>query len=533
MNKTTVTVIPATVSPNSFKALNVLARKRVAAYARVSTDTEEQLNSYAAQVDYYTKYIQSKPEWEFVKVFTDEGITATNTKRRDGFKDMVEDALNGSIDLIITKSVSRFARNTVDTLTTVRKLKEKGVEVYFEKENIYTLDSKGELLITIMSSLAQEESRSISENVTWGQRKRMADGKVSMAYKHFLGYTKGPDGTPQVVESEAAVVRRIYGLFLEGKTIREICNTLTAEGIPTPGGSAVWAVSTARSILQNEKYTGNALLQKRYTVDFLTKTTKVNEGEVPQYFVQGSHPAIIDLSTFELAQAEMKRRGALGKQFSGNGLFHCRVVCGDCGGFYGSKVWHSTDPYRKVVWLCNRKYAQKSAVGCHTPHLSEEQIQQGFVTAFNSLLADKSRYMAAYDAAAKKAASTSALDQEISSLQADSAAVMEAVQACVKENAVTVQNQEEYVRRYNELTAQYKAAKERLTRLEAEKQERTARAEQIRRFHGILSQTNPLTGFDPRLWCAAVDTVKVHSIDNIVVRFTGGTEVSVSLAGQA
>ena len=186
-----VTVIPPTIQPITHLARNARWRRRVAAYARVSTSSEEQITSYEAQVDYYTRFIQSKPEWAFVRVYTDEGISAVNTKKREGFNQMVRDALDGKIDLIVTKSVSRFARNTVDSLVTVRKLKEKGVEVYFEKENIYTLDSKGELLITIMSSLAQEESRSISENVTWGQRKRFADGKVSLPYSHFLGYRKG------------------------------------------------------------------------------------------------------------------------------------------------------------------------------------------------------------------------------------------------------------------------------------------------------------------------------------------------------
>ena len=180
-----VTVIPPTIQPITHLARNAVVRRRVAAYARVSTSSDEQLTSYEAQVDYYTRFIQSKPEWEFVRVYTDEGISAVNTKKREGFNQMVRDALDGKIDLIVTKSVSRFARNTVDSLVTVRKLKEKGVEVYFEKENIYTLDSKGELLITIMSSLAQEESRSISENVTWGQRKRFADGKVSLPTATF------------------------------------------------------------------------------------------------------------------------------------------------------------------------------------------------------------------------------------------------------------------------------------------------------------------------------------------------------------
>ena len=209
-----ITVIPATIDRHTGVVAGCVHRRRVAGYARVSTDSEEQLTSYEAQVDYYTHYIQSNPDWRFVKVYTDEGISATNTKKRDGFNHMIQDALDGKIDLIVTKSVSRFARNTVDSLTTVRKLKEKGVEVYFQKENIYTLDSKGELLITIMSSLAQEESRSISENVTWGQRKRFADGKVSLPYRQFLGYRKGADGLPEIVPEQAEIVRRIYRAFM-------------------------------------------------------------------------------------------------------------------------------------------------------------------------------------------------------------------------------------------------------------------------------------------------------------------------------
>ena len=205
-----VTVIPAKLDRATFMPLDKPIKRRVAGYARVSTDSEEQQTSYEAQVSYYTEYIQKRDDWEFAGVYTDQGISATNTKHRDGFNRMIADALDGKIDLIVTKSVSRFARNTVDSLTTVRKLKEKGVEVYFEKENIYTLDSKGELFITIMSSLAQEESRSISENVTWGQRKRMADGKVTMPYGRFLGYRKGEDGLPEIVPEEAEVVKLIY-----------------------------------------------------------------------------------------------------------------------------------------------------------------------------------------------------------------------------------------------------------------------------------------------------------------------------------
>ena len=284
-----VTVLPATRNRFTTAPIASVQKRRVAAYARVSTDSDEQLTSYEAQVDYYTHYIKERPDWTFAGMYADEGISGTNTKRREGFNQMITDALAGKIDLIVTKSVSRFARNTVDSLTTVRKLKEKGVEVYFQKENIYTLDSKGELLITIMSSLAQEESRSISENVTWGCRKRFADGKVSMPYKNFLGYRKGGNGEPEIVPEEAEVVRRIYRLFLEGQTPYGIKQILEAEHIPTPTGKQTWQTATILSILTNEKYKGDALLQKTFCTDFLTKKMKVNEGEVPQYYVENSH----------------------------------------------------------------------------------------------------------------------------------------------------------------------------------------------------------------------------------------------------
>jgi Site-specific recombinases, DNA invertase Pin homologs len=308
-----VTVIPATVNLRRQDSGEICGKRRVAGYARVSTDQDEQLTSYQAQVDYWEKHIRSNPEWEYIDVYCDEGISATSTKKRDGFNRMVADALDGKLDLIVTKSVSRFARNTVDTLTTVRKLKEKGVEIWFQKENIFTLDSKGELLITIMSSLAQEESRSISENVTWGVRKRFADGKVSLPYKRFLGYEKGPDGLPAVVEDEADIVRLIYRLFLFGKSPNFIASLLTDSGFPSPGGKAKWGANVIVSILANEKFQGMARLQKKYTVDFLTKRQKINEGEVQMYMVTDSHPAIIEPEIWDLAQVEMKRRKSIGR----------------------------------------------------------------------------------------------------------------------------------------------------------------------------------------------------------------------------
>jgi DNA invertase Pin-like site-specific DNA recombinase len=302
--------IPATLAQYTSTPLAEMKKKNVAGYARVSTDTKEQLSSYESQVNYYTKYITSKAEWDFVKVYTDEGISGTSTSKRQGFKTMIQDALDGNIDLIVTKSVSRFARNTVDSLTTVRKLKEKGIEIYFEKENIWTLDSKGELLITIMSSLAQEESKSLSENCTWGIRKKFEEGVIRMSYSSFLGYEKDNEGNIAINEREAKIVKYIFSRFLQGLNPNLIAAELETKQIPNVKGNIKWYGTTIRSMLKNEKYTGNAILQKTYSVDFLSKKRKKNNGEITKYYVENSHPAIISQAKFDLVQEEFEKRGA-------------------------------------------------------------------------------------------------------------------------------------------------------------------------------------------------------------------------------
>ncbi len=431
-----VTMIPAKLDRATFTPLDQTIKRKVAGYARVSTDSEEQQTSYAAQVSYYTEYIKKRADWEFVNVYTDQGISATNTKHRDGFNAMITDALDGKIDLIVTKSVSRFARNTVDSLTTVRKLKEKGVEVYFEKEQIYTLDSKGELFITIMSSLAQEESRSISENVTWGQRKRMADGKVTMPYGRFLGYRKGEDGLPEIVPEEAEVVRLIYRSFMEGLTSGKIAQLLMEKKITAPGGKEKWHSSTIESILTNEKYKGSALLQKKFTVDFLTKKVKINEGEVPQYFVERSHPPIIDPEEFELVQAEIARRKAIGRVYSSSNIFSAKIVCSCCGSFFGSKVWHSTSKYRRVIWQCNHKF--QNGEKCETPHLYEDAIKEKFIEVCNRIAPDKADFIASCREIVVMLSDCTALDRRIESQYAHLNELAAAMQSFIKENAMNL-----------------------------------------------------------------------------------------------
>ena len=395
-----------------------------------------------------------------MNVYTDEGITGTSTKHREGFKKMVADALAGNIDLIVTKSVSRFARNTVDSLTTIRKLKEHGVECYFEKENIWTFDGKGELLITIMSSLAQEESRSISENCTWGQRKRFADGKVTIPFNRFLGYDRGANGELIVNPEQAETVRSIYDMFLQGLTYNGIAKALTAKGIKTPGGKDKWSISTVRSILSNEKYKGDALLQKRFTVDYLTKKQKKNEGEIPQYYVEGNHEAIIPPEKFDMVQREMAKRGKGKKYHSGVHPFSSKIKCGECGGWYGSKVWHSNSKYRRIVWQCNHKFSKDKH--CSTPHLTDEEIKAAFLSAANKLLADKDAVLQNGREMSGLLFDTAALEKERDELLQEVQVVADMVQKCIYENAHVALDQESYQKKYDDLTARYETKKQKL-----------------------------------------------------------------------
>lgn len=516
-----VTMIPATINPLTQFSAIATQKRRVAGYARVSTDSDEQQTSYEAQVNYYTNYIKSKPEWDFVSVYTDEGISALNTKKREGFNRMIEDALAGKIDLIITKSVSRFARNTVDSLTTIRKLKEANCECYFEKENIWTFDGKGELLLTIMSSLAQEESRSISENVTWGQRKRFADGKVSMPYKQFLGYRKGENGEPEIVQEEAEIVKRIYDEFLEGKTVGNIAKLLTEENIKTPAGKNNWQASTIESILSNEKYKGDALLQKRFTVDFLQKKLKSNEGEVPQYYVENSHVAIIHKEKWNLVQSELERRKELGRKYSGKSILSSKIICGDCGQFYGSKIWNSNSKYRRTIWQCNNKFSNGKK--CITPHIDEDEIKDKFVEVFNEIILRKEDILSDCRLIQSELTDCKELDNRICDLSSELEVIANIVKQHIDDNAKQMQDQTKYIEKYESLASKYKKIKEELDSITAKRNERVKKAELIGGFMFCLNETQgAIIEFDKALWIATVDNVTIEKNGKICFKFKNG-----------
>lgn len=501
--KKKVTTIPATKTKYSSKSKVQVTKRRVAGYARVSTDSDEQFTSYEAQVDYYTNYISNRADWVFVGIYTDEGISGTNRKHREGFNSMIKDALDGKIDLIITKSVSRFARNTVDSLTTVRELKEAGVEVYFEKENIWTFDSKGELLITIMSSLAQEESRSISENVTWGQRKRFSDGKVSVPFGNFLGYDKGPDGNLVVNKEQAKIVKKIYRYFLEGNTPYRIAKMLTEEGIPTIQGKKKWSAGPVKNILTNEKYKGDALLQKSFTVNFLTKEKKINEGEIPQYYVEKNHEAIIEPKVWDFVQDLLEN-----KPRYNNDIFSSKIVCGCCGSFYGAKTWHSNSKYKRTIWRCNNKYSKKGNP-CKTPHLYEEDIKKAFIDSVNKLVFNKGHIiddLKLLEDIFDTTELNKALEDSVEKMNTSK----EKIEKLIDENSKVSSDQIEYAKKYEKLVNKFNTEKEKYEDLCAQIQDKESRKLKYDFFIEKLDALNPLDEFDPILWNLMLDKMVVN-----------------------
>lgn len=380
-----------------------------------------------------------------------------------------------------------------------------------------------------MSSLAQEESRSISENVTWGQRKRFEKGRVSFAYASFLGYDKNPGVDkclPPVINPEQAeIVKQIYKLFMQGKTTCAIAKILTEAGIKTPRGKDTWSVSTIESILTNEKYKGAAILQKTFTTDFLTKKCKVNEGEVPQYYVENNHEAIIQPDEWDIVQKEYARRKALGRRYSGNSVFCTKIVCGDCGSFYGAKVWNSTSKkYRRTVWQCNGKF--KGEQKCTTPHLDEKDIKARFVEAFNQLMQIKELLLDKAEEIKKTYSDCTELDEQCQSITREMEDISEVTRRLISMNATTAQDQKAFTEQYNSCVERFDACASQLEELEKEKALRQSRAVAFDAFITALKQSpDCLTEFDERVWQITLEKATVYHDGRIVFQFLNGTEI--------
>ena len=378
-------------------------QKRVAAYCRVSTDSEEQLTSYTNQMKVYTEMIASNKEWEFAGLYADEGISGTRADKRPQFQKMIDDCHKGKIDMIITKSVSRFARNTVDCLDYVRSLKEIGVGIYFEEQNIDTLKSDSELYLVIYAGFAQSESESISKNITWTHRKNFEEGKVIFAYNRMLGYKKGEDGNPEIVPAEAAIVERVFDMYLSGKSTYEISDILQGENIEIPGKKITFNKTMISRMLKNEKYCGDAILQKTVTLDPISKRRKPNEGEAPMWLVENSHPAIVTREKFNKVQEETARRKTLLPQSRKTALTASEkyskyaltevMMCGECGSRYKRVTWNIRGK-RRIVWRCMSRldYGKKYCTDSIT--VDEQALQRAIVRALNQFnIEDESTYL--------------------------------------------------------------------------------------------------------------------------------------------
>lgn len=381
---------------------------RVAAYCRVSTEQDEQLNSFENQVTYYTEYINRNPQYELAGIYADEGISGTSTKRREDFNRMIRDCEAGKIDLIITKSISRFARNTQDCLNYSRKLKDLGIGVMFEKEAINTLDSTGELLFTILSSLAQDESRSISENCQWGIRSLFKQGVLHLNANRFYGYDKDEDGKLVINPEQAKVVRWIFESYMDGVSPDVLARKLNEDGVPSCMGEAKWATSTIVGILQNEKHMGDAILQKTYTADFLTKKMVKNEGQIEQYYVKDDHEAIVDKRLWEAVQMEIARRKeylqehglrTMGR-YTDSQPFSNRVFCGTCGNVFWRRTLSRLNGKVKV-WMCGQRYREKGKIGCTSKTLQEKDLHRAFLMAWNGVLENRSDFLPIWEEQAR------------------------------------------------------------------------------------------------------------------------------------
>ena len=391
-----VEVIPATWNPTD-ESSREIRKLRVAAYCRVSTELEQQQSSYDIQIEYYTRHIMQNPNWIFAGVFADDGRSATNTFRRDDFNQLMDQCLKGKVDMVITKSISRFARNTVDCISWVRKLKEKNVAVYFEKENLNTLDDSTEMILTILSSQAQEESRAISTNVKWGYARKFEKGESTR--QRSYGFRKAPTGEMCIVEEEAAVIRNMARWFLDGDSLERIKHRLEDAGIETTTGKRTWSTGTIYNILTNEKIMGDVLLQKTFTADYLTKRRVKNSGQQKQYYVKNHHEAIIPKTVYYKIQEEIARRSSLKKDGTrkgktAQGVYSSKyaltgiMVCNECGAHYRRTTW-AKNGKKVIVWRCINRL-EHGTKRCHeSPTLKEEVIQEAIMGKLHSLSIDQ------------------------------------------------------------------------------------------------------------------------------------------------
>lgn len=515
-----ITVIPARRRVGNTVNKEVKPKLKVAAYCRVSTDSDEQATSYEAQVEHYTNFIQKNDEWEFAGIFADDGISGTNTKKREEFNRMIEECMAGHIDMIITKSISRFARNTLDCLKYIRQLKEKNIPVFFEKENINTMDSKGEVLLTIMASLAQQESESLSKNVKLGLQFRYQNGEVQVNHNRFMGYTKDDKGHLVIEPEEAEIVKRIYLEYLQGASLKQIGEGLQEDGILTAAGKAKWRPETIKKILSNEKYIGDALLQKTYTVDVLTKKRVKNNGIVPQYYVENSHDPIIPRDLYMQVQEEMLRRANLHsgenrkkRVYSSKYALSSIVYCPKCGDIYRRIAWNNRGKH-SIVWRCVSRVEHGPSC-CDAPTVQETDLQNVVVKAINLALGGKDEMLVALE---ENIATVFALGDDGS---------IESINAKLEELQKELLKRANAKKDYNDLADEIDRLRELKQDAMVENAVREGLKQRIAEMQQFLAeQTDEIEEYDETLVRRMIEKITVYE-DRFTVEFKSGTSIDV------
>ena len=527
-----IKIIPPKANMNTEKKKKV-KKINVAAYCRVSTAQEDQETSYEAQVAYFTKLITENPSWQLAGIYADDGISGTDMKKRDNFNAMMERCLqkDGDIDLILTKSISRFARNTVDCLSCIRKLKERNIAIYFEKENINTLESTGELLITILSSQAQEESRNISENVKWGLKRKYEKGEVLV--RRMFGYGKSTDGQLYIIPEEAEVVRLIYGKYLEGESLNSIARLLKEKGIKTIRGNTEWNVNSIRTILINEKYIGDARAQKTFTTDYLTKARKENQGELQKYYVENVHEAIIPREVFYKVQEELHQRANIykksGKQkteskgkHSGKYALSKITICKECGCEYRRQIW-SKYGEKKAVWRCENRLRNGTRYCKDSPTIEESVLHRAVLHAINQVLENKGDFVQIFR---KNVVTALTHDTEDSEYAEEKKNLQKAMAELIQQQAKQNGDKTAFEECCQAITAQIEALEIKQIKA-ASRGEKSRKMEDIGRF---LYKTNcVLTEYDDKLVRQLIQNINVVNARKIEVVFKSGIIVEKML----
>ena len=531
--KKAVRIIPATINAQK-KTNSARNRLRVAAYCRVSTKQEDQENSYEVQCRTYTDRINREPGWELVGIYADKGITGTSIKKRDDFNRLMRICKQGKVDMVITKSVSRFARNTVDCLEHIRMLKEYNVDVFFEEQGIHSIQPGAEFYITIYGSIAQSESENISANVRWGKAQSAKEGKVSFQYTRFMGYRRGADGKPEIDPEQAIIIKRIYSRFLAGDSFAVIANTLNQEGVPTASGHGQWQRGTIASILSNEKYKGDAILNKTYVRDCLSKKVMINHGERPKYYVENNHPAIIDAHTFGRVQEELARRNSKRKvkqvgtkteqgKYSGKYALTELLICGECGTPYRRCTWAASGK-KKIVWRCINRldYGKKY---CHeSPSMEENVLQEAIMKAVletarqnKELLQTLKLHIGMGLEKDEKEDNSLDLQIRIAEIEAEFDGMLKSIES-------------EYVENFDEAKAERLLAEKAMLEQKLQCQKTTVQQnEHVSRLDEINAVLESIAdypvSYDDHMVRAILDSVIVESKEKIRVVFKGGYEV--------